>query len=106
MRSAIGMSRLPTNGTVLLVESSRKAARACACCRRSRARESASCDPPGFDPCLCRGGDRLACRRALSPTLPTAVLGEIADQPVHRVEIRAIDQLTADALLRNEPRTL
>jgi hypothetical protein len=35
--------------------------------------------------------------------LTTAVLGEIADQPVHRIEIRAIDELAADALLRNEP---
>jgi hypothetical protein len=34
--------------------------------------------------------------------LRTAILSEIADQPVHRIKIRAIDELSADALLGKE----
>ena len=41
----------------------------------------------------------LAARRA-------AVLGEIPHETVHHLEIRAIDKLSADTLLSNQPRTL
>jgi hypothetical protein len=54
---------------------------------------------PRFGGC----GGRLARRRAPAIPLTTTILGEIADQPVHRIEVSAIDELAADALLRNEP---
>src|SRR5689334_8473287 len=37
---------------------------------------------------------------------PAAVLGEIADELVHRVEIRGVDDFAAAPLLRHEPRAM
>jgi hypothetical protein len=53
-----------------------------------------------------RGRARFACGCARLAAARAAVLREIADQPVHRIEVGAVDQLAAFAPSGNEARAL
>jgi hypothetical protein len=56
---------------------------------------------------LCLGGSRWrACRRAALAARGAAVLGKISNKTVHHIEVRTIDELSAESLLSNQSRTL